>query len=316
MSGKHSAGSNQKYLARSAYAFILPFFLVYFVFNLFPILFSLYLSFTEWDGLSPIQFVGLSNYIRMFTTDPYFLMSIQNTVILMLEYLPLSIILGLLMANVVSSALVKGRRFFQVINYFPYIITPVAIGLIFSLLFDWSSGTVNKLLIATGLLQEGVNWLGSATTARIVIGIMLVWKNFGYCMMLYLAGIGSISQDVYEAAKIDGAGATQVFFRITVPLLKPITLFITTTMIINGFQLFDEVKMLLGGTTVGMATIGGPDRSCLTAVWNLYDTAFGFTGGTQRLGYGSAVAYGLFLFIALVSIANFLITQRKGKMQE
>lgn len=303
---------NEAYLIRSAYSFIAPFFILYFTFNFFPVLYSLVLSFTEWDGLGDMKFVGLQNYIRMFTTDPYFLMSIKNTVILMLEYIPLSIILGLLLANVLSSALVKGRRLFQVVNYFPYIITPVAIGLIFFILFDWSSGMINKVLLHAGLIETAINWLGSATYARIVVGIMLVWKNFGYCMMLYLAGIGAISPDLYEAARIDGANSAQTFRHITLPLLQPITLFVTTTSIINGFQLFDEIKVLFGGVTVGMATIGGPERSVLTAVWNLYDTAFGFTGGTQRMGYGSAVAYGLFLFIALVSVINFAVTNRKG----
>lgn len=301
------------YLQRSAYLFILPFFVIYFVFNLFPILFSLFLSFFEWDGMREMTFVGLENYIKVFTSDPYFLKSIQNTIILMLLYIPASLVLGLLMANILSSALVKAKRFFQVVNYFPYIITPVAIGLIFYLLFDWSSGTVNKVLLNLGVITDAINWLGDEHYARLVVGLMLTWKNTGYCMMLYLAGIASIPSELYEASKIDGANAGQIFFNITLPMLKPITLFVTTTSIVNGFQLFDEVKMLLGNSTVGMAVIGGPNRSCLTAVWNLYDTAFGFTGGGQRLGYGSAVAYGLFPFIAVVSLINYLITQRKGR---
>lgn len=309
---KKKMGASQRYLALNAFSFIAPFFAIYFIFNFFPILYSLLLSFHSWDGISAMKFVGLSNFERIFTTDPYFLMSIKNTVVLMLIYVPLSVVLGLLLANAVSSRLVAGRRAFQVVNYFPYIITPVAIGLLFSILFDWSSGSVNQLLMDLGVVKEGINWLGRATSARFTIGVMLIWKYCGYCMMLYLAGINGISNDLFEAARIDGANARQTFLYITIPSLRPITLFVTTTMITNGFQLFDEVKILLGGTgALGMASIGGPNRSCLTAVWNLYDTAFGFTSGSQRLGYGSAVAYGLFLFIVAVSALNYLFVQRK-----
>lgn len=305
-------GASQRYLIINALSFIAPFFVTYFIFNFFPILFSLFLSFYSWDGISAIKFVGLGNYARIFSSDPYFLMSISNTVILMLLYVPFSVILGLLLANTVSSRYVVGRRLFQVVNYFPYIITPVAIGLLFSVLFDWSSGSVNQLLMDLGVVRKGINWLGRASSARLVIGLMLVWKYSGYCMMLYLAGINAISPDLFEAAHIDGANARQTFLYVTIPSLRPITLFVTTTMITNGFQLFDEVKILLGGTgALGMASVGGPGRSCLTAVWNLYDTAFGFTSGSQRLGYGSAVAYGLFLFIVLVSALNYLFVQRK-----
>ncbi|MCL2146284.1 MAG: sugar ABC transporter permease [Synergistaceae bacterium] len=302
----------KSHLNRSAYSFIIPFFIIYFMFNFFPVAYSLFLSFTEWDGLHEIKFVGLDNYIRLFTSDPYFLKSIGNTLILMLEYIPLSVVLGLLLANALSSVYVKGKRFFQVVNYFPYIVTPVAVGLIFLILFEVSSGAINRILITTGVLERGIDWLNRAVYARIVVGIMLVWKNFGYCMMLYIAGIAAISTEIYEAGRIDGANARQLFFHITLPQLKPITLFVTTISIINGFQLFDEVKILFGGLTVGMATIGGPDRSVLTAVWNLYDTAFGFTGGTQRLGYGSAVAYGMFLFIMLAAVINFNVNHKEA----
>ena len=315
MDHKRKKLNYQLHMERNAYMFITPFFVIYFIFNLFPIISSLFLSFFEWDGMGPMNFVGLENYIKMFTSDPYFLMSIKNTVILMLLYIPVSIIAGLIMANILSSALLKCKRFFQVVNYFPYIITPVAVGLIFYILFDWSSGTVNKVLLSTGLIEVGINWLGTENYARLVVGLMLSWKNVGYCMMLYLAAIAAIPQELYEAARVDGANAIQTFRHVTLPLLRPITLFVTTTSIINGFQLFDEVKMLMGNSTVGMAVIGGPNRSCLTAVWNLYDTAFGFTSGTQRMGYGSAVAYGLFMFILLVSLINYLVTGRKDKAE-
>lgn len=309
---KKAASTSQRYLVYSALSFIAPFFLIYCIFNFYPIAYSLFLSFQSWDGISAMRFVGFDNYVRIFTSDPYFIMSIKNTVIIMLIYVPLSVVLGLLLANAVSSRYVLGRRAFQVVNYFPYIITPVAIGLLFSILFDWSSGSVNQLLVDLSVIKEGINWLGRATPARLVIGTMLIWKYCGYCMMLYLAGINSISTDLFEAARIDGANTRQTFVYITIPMLRPITLFVSTTMIINGFQLFDEVKTLFGGSgTLGMASIGGPGRSCLTAVWNLYDTAFGFTSGAQRLGYGSAVAYGLFLFIMGVSLINYFLVQRK-----
>lgn len=294
---------NKKYSVFWPVVFIAPFIIFFFTFNLFPIIYSFFLSFTDWNGIGEKVFVGLDNYIRIFTKDATFLKSLWNTLYIMMLGFPISVFLGLLIAAFLSN-LKKFRNLFQTINFLPYITTPVAIGLIFTFLFDWNTGIINRIIEFFG--GEGINWLGNAKFAPIVIGIMIIWKCTGYYMALYLAGITSISTDIYEAAKVDGAGTVKTFFKITMPLLKPITIFITITSLIYALQLFDEPNLMFNVSTTSI--IGGPDRSCLTMVWNFYDVAF---GSTARLGYGSAVSSTLFIIIVAASLFGMRFMNRK-----
>ena len=283
--------------------FVGPFVICFFLFNLFPMLYSFQLSFYDWSGAGEKTFVGINNYIAIITRDQNFRKSLFNTLNIMIISFPIAIILGLVIANFLFH--LRGfRRFFQTVNFLPYITTPVAIGLIFTFLFDRNTGFVNRTIEL--LNGTGLNWLGNARLAQIVIAIMVIWKYIGYYMALYLAGITSISEDIYEAAKVDGAGILTTFFKITLPLLKPITIFIVVTSIIGGFQLFDEPNLMFNVSTTSI--IGGPDRSCLTMVWNFYDVAF---GSTARLGYGSAVAVCLFLIIVLISLIGLRFMNSK-----
>lgn len=277
------------------YLFVAPFILCYLAFNIFPILYSFIISFTNWDGFSAATFVGLENYKLVFTQDPSFWKSLGNTVLIMLMSTPFVIIFGLLLAVFLFN-ITKGRSFFQTVNFIPYITTPVAIGLIFAFLFDWSSGTVNKILMSAGVLEQGINWLGEPLYARIVVAIMIIWKYTGYHMAIYLTGLSTISQDLYEAAKVDGSSPVNTFFKITVPLLAPITMFLVLTDIIGGLQMFDEPKLLFSDTAVG-----GPERSVLTAIWHFYDVTF----STSRFGYGSAVSFSLFLIIIIFTLVAY-----------
>lgn len=282
------------------YFFISPYVLFYLVFGLFPIVFSFYVSLTSWDGIGGKTFVGLANYTFLFSPDSYFFKSVGNTLLFVVITLPIQMILGLVLASLLYSRWVKWKSFFQLINFLPYIVTPVAVGLMFNLLFDWQAGFVNKVLLHFGWVEEGIYWLGEPAYARLVIVVMMVWKGFGYTMIFYLAGLANIPKDLHEAAQVDGASALRVFMQITLPLLKPVTAFIVITGIIGGFQLLEEPMLLLGGAGMGssQAVIGGPDRCCLTTVWNMYDTAF---GSTTRYGLGAAIAYGLCLIIAVFS---------------
>jgi multiple sugar transport system permease protein/cellobiose transport system permease protein len=285
---------------RMPYLFLSPYLLFYAAFGLFPIIFSFYVSLTDWDGIRDKTFIGLDNYLHLFNPNSYFFKSIGNTLLFVAVSLPLQIVLGLVIATLLYSRAVKGRAFFQLVNFMPYIVTPVAIGLMFNLLFDWQAGVVNKLLLHFGFIDEAIYWLGEAFYARMVIILMLVWKGFGYTMIFYLAGLANIPKDLLEAAQVDGATGLRAFFSITLPLLRPVTMFIVITGIIGGFQLLEEPMLLLSGSGMGSssAVIGGPDRCCLTAVWNMYDTAF---GSTTRYGLGAAIAWGLCLIIALFS---------------
>lgn len=298
--------ANKKYSVFWPIVFIAPFIILFFTFNLFPIIYSFCVSFTDWNGIGEKTFVGLDNYIRIFTKDKTFLKSLWNTLYIMVLGFPIAIFLGLLIAAFLSN-LKKFRNLFQTMNFLPYITTPVAIGLIFTFLFDWNTGIINRIIEFFG--GEGINWLGNAKFAPLVIGFMIIWKCTGYYMALYLAGITSISTEIYEAAKVDGAGPVKTFFKITMPLLKPITIFIIITSLIYALQLFDEPNLMFNVSTTSI--IGGPDRSCLTMVWNFYDVAF---GSTARLGYGSAVSSTLFMIIIAASLIGMRFMNRKEEI--
>ncbi|WP_219837566.1 carbohydrate ABC transporter permease [Paenibacillus sp. R14(2021)] len=282
------------------YFFLSPYLLFYVVLGLIPIVFSFYVSLTNWDGISGKTFVGLSNYKFLFNPDSYFFQSVGNTLLFIAMTLPLQIIFGLAIASLLYSQFVKWKAFFQLINFLPYIVTPVAVGLMFNLLFDWQAGFVNKVLLHFGLIEEGIYWLGDPVYARMIIVLMLFWKGFGYTMIFFLAGLANIPKDLNEAAQVDGASGFRSFWSITLPLLKPVMTFIIITGIIGGFQLLEEPMLLLGGSGMGSssAVIGGPERCCLTTVWNMYDTAY---GSTTRYGLGAAIAYGLCVIIAIFS---------------
>jgi multiple sugar transport system permease protein/cellobiose transport system permease protein len=290
------------------YIFLSPYILLYVTFGFIPILFSLYVSFTSWDGIKDKTFIGLDNYIFLFNPDSYFFKSVGNTLLFIVMTLPFQMLFGLFIASLLYSRFVKWKGFYQLVNFLPYIVTPVAVGLMFNLLFDWQTGFVNKVLVLFGWVSEEIYWLGEPGYARFVIALMLFWKGFGYTMVFFLAGLANIPRDLYEAAQVDGASAFDMFLRITMPLLKPVITFVLITGIIGGFQLLEEPMLLLGGFGGGgSAVIGGPDRCCLTTVWNMYDTAF---GSTTRYGLGSAIAYGLCMIIALASVTGYKFLNR------
>ncbi len=287
--------------------FATPFLTAYGLFMLFPMLYSFYLSLFEYNGIVEKHFVGFSNYINLFTKDKLFLKSLFNTVFIMLISLPVNLILGLVVAYLLFS-LVRGRRVFQVVNFLPYITTPVAIGFIFSYIFDWNSGILNGLLTHFGILEENYFWLQQPWSARLIVALMIVWRNFGYCMMIYLSGMTAIDQDIYEAAAIDGAGKLKTFFAIVVPLLKNVSVFLLITAMIGGFQMFDEPVQLYSGWSAASRSVGGPEYSVLTVIWKFYDDSF---GSNTRLGYGAAIAYTLFLIIGACSLFSFFWSNRK-----
>ncbi|MEK3916159.1 carbohydrate ABC transporter permease [Paenibacillus sp. FSL H7-0331] len=194
--------------------------------------------------------------------------------------------------------------------FLPYITTPVAIGFIFSYMFDWQSGILNQLLIQLNLVTEGVYWLQEPFIARCVIALMFIWRHLGYFMAIYLAGMTAIPQDIYEAAKVDGSSGTHTLFTITLPLLKNISVFLIVTSVIGGFQLFDEPKLLYGGWAAN--SVGGPDNAALTVIWKFIDDTF---ISDNRFGYGAAIAYSLFVIIIFFSMISYRITAGKGEKE-
>jgi cellobiose transport system permease protein len=256
-----------------------------------------------------MEFIGLQNYIRLFGGDKIFYRSLYNVFLLMAIAIILQLSSGLILAVIIKDLLKKTRGIFQLANFLPYITTPVSIGILFSIIFDWRYGTVNQILMRIGLITEQINWLGKPGYARFVVILMLWWKYYGYHMVFVMAGLSTIPESLYEAARIDGANWRVLFFRITLPLLKPVLTFVVTMSIIGGFQMFDEPHLLFSGPSM---PLGGPEGSVLTPVLNFYDNAF------QRfnLGYGASIAYGLFVIIFIFSMITMSIMNRGNKVWE
>ncbi|TDF96378.1 sugar ABC transporter permease [Paenibacillus piri] len=291
------------------YLFSLPFMLAYLVFHFYPVIYSLFLSLHDWNGIGDKTFVGFQNYADLLTKDPLFYKSLYNTALIMLISIPVTILLGMIMAYV-TFHLTAGKRLFQTVNFMPYITTPVAIGFIFSYMFDWQSGILNQLLIRLDLVNEGVYWLQEPFTARCVIALMFIWRHLGYFMAIYLAGMTAIPQDIYEAAKVDGSSGAHTLVTITLPLLKNISVFLIVTSVIGGFQLFDEPKLLYGGWSAN--SIGGPDNAALTVIWKFIDNTF---ISDNRFGYGAAIAYTLFVIIIFFSMISYRLSAGKGEKE-
>lgn len=291
------------------YFFISPYFLIYFAFSLFPIAYTFYISLTSWNGFSSPVFIGLKNYLTLIG-DRRFYGALSNTLILMLMIIPLQIALAMLVAILLSSKIMPAKGTFRLLNFLPYLTTPVALGIIFGIIFDWQFGVVNQILSGLHLVKENVNWLGRPWPARIMVSLITIWKYYGYTAVLFMAGITNINPSLYEAAEIDGVNALQKFSRITVPLLRPTIIFVILTTMIGCFQIFDEPLMIFS-TAGSSGMVGGPNNAVLTGVWMIYDTAF---GNILRFGYGAAIAYGLFVFIAILTVGVNRLMQRRENL--
>lgn len=295
-------GSHQPRQRRSLRSFwpqylaISPFYLLFLVFGLFPILFSIYLSFTDWDGMGKISFVGLAQY-QYLLTDPRFWNAVANTFIIFF----ISTIPMLFFALVLAFLLHQNIRFksiYRVAYFLPNVTSMVAMAIVFGSVFSDSFGLVNSALTALG--AENIKWLSSDWGIKITIAVMVIWRWTGYNAIIYLAGLQSIPTELYESARVDGANNWHIFSRITVPLLRPVILFTVITSTIGGLSLFTEPQVLLGNS-------GGTDEAGMTIVLYQYNQAF-----TQfDFGYGSAIAWALFVIAAVFAIINFRLVRER-----
>lgn len=289
---KKSAWNSQKI---APYFFISPFIISFLVFGLYPIGYSITMSFWKWTANGPQEFVGLKNYVRLLTSDPFFIRTLWTSFILMITGSGLQHVFALPLAMFLNDSSIRGKNFFQLTYFLPYITSTVSIVLIFSQLYDSNYGWLN-FIITKWFHLEPILWLENPTAIRAAIAIMLNWRFIGWNTLIYLAGLQSIDASLYEAARIDGANKWQQAIKITVPLLKPIVFFTLTLSIIGGFQIFDEAFVLLGGYT----RMGGPQNAGLTTAF--YLMAMGFEFG--RLGKGSAVAWLMFVVIIVLNLIH------------
>lgn len=268
------------------WAFVLPSFAVLIVFVAFPILRSFYLSLTNYNVLKPPSFIGIKNYVSAFN-DPFVQASLKNTFQYVLTTVPLQTVLSMIVAAVIAMKFQNSYgRFVKGCMFIPVISSSVLVGTLFTLLFDSSKGIINTVIGFFG--ASPVNWLGQKSTALLTVCIATIWKNVGYYLVIFYAGIMDIPISYYEAAEVDGASKTQQFFWITLPCLKPITYLVVTLGIIWSFQAFDMVYAM---------TQGGPGKATYTMVYTIYNAAF----REYRMGYACAVALMLFVFILIVN---------------
>ncbi len=291
------------------YLFVLPFVVVFLIFSVYPVFRTLYLSFTNAKiaGVGEMKWVWFENYIRVFT-DKFFWRGLWNTVRIWAVNIVLQLGLAFLLTIVFSDIKykIKGLGIFRVIYYLPNLIAATSIAFLFKTLLDWRYGTFNQIISGVykffGAHYNPVDWLGSASTAGPTIAIISAWMWFGNSFIMLMAGVQGISKDYFEAAAIDGAGRWTVFAKITLPLLKPMLLYVAITSLIGGLQMFD-LPYLMSETT------GSSYQSVYTAVMYLYK--FGFTTGTTQTGYASAIAYVIFMIILAVSVVQLKVFNKE-----
>jgi ABC-type sugar transport system permease subunit len=279
--------------------FVSPFFLLFAVFFLYPIVFSLWLSLHDTRGIAELRFTGLENFARLFR-DAQFWGSMLNAAILFVIYVPIMTAAAVVIASVLNSGFLRLQGLWRSLIFLPHITSMVAAGYTFRLLLDKDSGYVNTALGWFGV--SPVPWLDNAWWARISIGVLMIWAWLGYNTVIMLAGLQTIPRELVEAAKVDGANRVQAFLRITVPLLKPVIVFAVTLSIIGTFSMFTEPYVL---------TRGGPARATETPVMQIFATTF----EELRYGYAAAMAYVYFAIVVAVTVLQFWFVTRRDEQQ-
>jgi cellobiose transport system permease protein len=288
-----------------AYLYIAPFFILFFIFGLYPILSGFVVSFFNWDGSGPMQFVAFKNYQILFK-DRLFWKSISNTLYIGLISHVFILLGGLALAFILNSQLVKFENVFKTIYFLPMVTSAVATSIVFQSMFGLNSGLINYLLHVLGFPR--IDWFGGkGHYIKVAVIIMFSWKWIGWNMVIYLAGMQGISKDIYEASKLDGANSRQTFNYITLPLLKPIILFTLIQSTIGTFNIFTEPFILTGGRSLS----GGTANEGLTAMMYLLNKA---PYSNNHYGYASAVAYVISIMIMIISfILNRTMTDPESK---
>ncbi|QST01184.1 sugar ABC transporter permease [Pontibacillus sp. ALD_SL1] len=295
-----------KKLNHKGYYFIAPFFAIFLVFNIYPVLLTFYYTFTRYEGYGKPEFIGLENYTRILT-DGYFLEAFINTWKIWGLNFALQLGIALFLAALFSDLRyrIKGIGFFRAVFYLPNLITISSVAILFNIMLDWQHGSINMLLMKIGLISDPINWLNEPATAQISVALILTWMWFGYTFIVLMAGVSGIPGELYEAALIDGANRWQTFVHITLPLLKPIMLYVMITSLIGGLQLFDLPMLITDG-------LGAPEGSLNTMVLYLYNQAFRY----NNYGYAATIAYALFLITVIFSVVTFRSMYRTNAKKE
>ena len=286
----------------SPYLYVAPFFVLFAIFGLFPLFYTAWVSLTDRNLLDPSSsFIGLANYSELLH-DSYFWNAVENTLgIWVLSTVP-QLVLALVIAHVLNRRL-RVRTFFRMSILLPQVTSLVAVALIFSQLFGYRYGLVNYLLNQVGI--DNINWEAGRISSWVALSTMVTWRWVGYNALLYLAAMQSIPDELYEAAAVDGARTWRQFVHVTIPMLRPVIIFTVIISTIGGLQLFTEPYLF---QPVKGAGTGGSARQYQTVAMYLYEKAFGST--QFDFGYAAAIAWCMFLLIALIAFLNDLLVRR------
>lgn len=293
--------ANRKYWVKNTvigWSFVIIATIMICTFYFYPMIQALILSLQSGSGAN-LTFVGLENYARLLK-DPTFLTAVKNTMIYLIVQVPIMIILALFISVLLNNPTLKLKGFFRTAIFLPCVTSLVAYSVIFKYLFS-QDGFINVMLMKLSLISEPIKWLTDPFWAKVTIIIAITWRWTGYNMIFYLSALQNIDQSIYEAAKIDGASPIQQFFKITIPLLKPIILFTSITSTIGTLQLFDEVMNI---------TQGGPGNATMTISQYIYNLSFKYT---PDFGYAATVSYAIVIMIVFFSIIQFKVAGDKNE---
>ena len=271
------------------YGLLLPYGLYFLVITAFPIGFSLVLTFHRWNLLSPMTWIGDTNFSNL-VHDPLFWKALGNTVRFLIIHIPLQIGIALVLAQILNQA-IRAKSLFRAVFFLPVVVSGVVVTILWKQLYATENGTFNALLALVGLGR--VEWLTDPRIAMPAIAVMATWKNVGLYIILLLAGLQNIPRQLYEAARLDGAGGLNIFLKITIPMLNPILLSVIILSTINGFSLFIEPYVMTGG---------GPVNSTLSMNLYIYNQAFSF----YKMGYAATLS-----FVLAAIIFGVVVVQRR-----
>ncbi len=274
----------------TAYSFIAPNFIGFCVFTLVPMAIAIGLAFCNWDGVHKVEFAGITNFIKLMS-DRTFKAAFVNTIVYTVAVVPLTLVAALALAMLLNQK-VFGRNFFRTVSFFPYVASLVAVAAVWNMIFSPSMGPVNAVLSKLGV-ENLPRWAAGKETAMITVILFSVWKNMGYYMVIYLAGLQGTNPSLKEAAALDGAGKWQVFRNVTLPQLRPTTFLVVITLTIASFKVYDQMYMI---------TQGGPGTATITLVYYIYNVAF---VNTPKYGYASSIAMVLFVLVLIVTLIQF-----------
>ncbi|QKW12944.1 MULTISPECIES: carbohydrate ABC transporter permease [unclassified Micromonospora] len=293
---------NRLDLKYSPYLYIAPFFLIFGIFGLYPMLRTAWMSLHDWDMIGDQTFIGLDNYAALIKDD-YFWNALYNTFgIFALSTIP-QLLLALFLANLLNSTLLRAKTFFRLAIFIPNVVSVAAVAIVFGMLFQREFGLINWVLSFVGV--DNIDWDGQRWSSWTAIATMVNWRWVGYNTLILLAGMQAIPKDLYEAASIDGAGPWRQFWQITVPMVRPTLIFVIILSTIGGMQLFTEPLLFANGSI-----LGGNQREFQTLAMYMYEKGI---ENLNTAGYGAAVAWAIFLIIALMSLLNFLLVRRSAK---